>query len=64
LMLDRWVLKIEKRLVGHILFLPQEVVRCEVWISGLKRRHNYRWWFSQREMQSNTHPNEWVQYIS
>jgi hypothetical protein len=26
-----------------MLFLPQEVVRHEVWIGGLQRRHSYRW---------------------
>jgi hypothetical protein len=35
LMLDRRVLKIEKRFVGHNLFLSQEVVWHEVWIRGL-----------------------------
>jgi hypothetical protein len=43
LMLDKQVLRTEKRLVGHMSsFLPQEVVRCEVWIGGLQRRHSYR----------------------
>jgi hypothetical protein len=36
LMLDSWVLRIEKSLVGHMLFLPQEVVQHEVWTVVLK----------------------------
>jgi hypothetical protein len=35
MMLDRQVLRIEERHVVHMLFLPQEVVRCEIWIGGL-----------------------------
>ncbi len=31
-----------KRPKGHMLFLPQEVVWCEVWTRGFQRRHNYR----------------------
>ncbi len=43
LMLDKQVLRTEKRPIGHMSsFLPQEVVRCEVWIGGLQRRHSYR----------------------
>jgi hypothetical protein len=42
LMVEKQVLKIEETPVGHKLFLPQEVVRCEVWTSGFKKRHNYR----------------------
>jgi hypothetical protein len=34
LMLDKQVLKTKKRLTGHRSFLPQEVVRHEVWTSG------------------------------
>ncbi len=41
LMLDRGIMIIEERLAGHRLFLPQEVVRCELWTSGLQRRHGY-----------------------
>jgi hypothetical protein len=41
-MMDRRVLKIEKKLTKHKTFLPQEGVRCEVWTRGLQRRHNYR----------------------
>ncbi len=43
LMLDRQVLRTKERHVRHMLFLPQEVVRHEVWIGGLQRRHSYRW---------------------
>jgi hypothetical protein len=39
-MLDRQVLKIEERLMGHMSFLPQEVVRWDIWIGGLQRRHS------------------------
>jgi hypothetical protein len=42
LMLDRRVLIIEERLAGHRLFLPQKVVRCEVWIGGLHKMHSYK----------------------
>jgi len=35
LMLDRQIMIIEERLVGHKSFLPQKVVWCEVWIRGL-----------------------------
>jgi hypothetical protein len=42
LMLDRQVLRTKERHVRHMLFLPQEVVRHEVWIGGLQRRHSYR----------------------
>jgi heterodisulfide reductase subunit B len=35
MMLDRQVLRIEERHVVHMSFLPQEVVRCEIWIGGL-----------------------------
>jgi hypothetical protein len=41
LMLDRKVLRIEERPIGHKSFLPQEVVWCEVWTGGFQRRHNY-----------------------
>jgi hypothetical protein len=34
-MLDRQVLKIEKRLKGHMSFLPQEMVWWDVWTKGL-----------------------------
>jgi hypothetical protein len=43
-MLDRQVLIIEKRHVGHRLFLPQKVVQCEAWTNGLQKRHNYKRW--------------------
>jgi len=42
LMLNRQILRIKERLSRCKPFLPQEVVRCEVWIGGLQRRHNYR----------------------
>jgi len=42
LMLDRRILRIEERLARCRSFLPQEVVRCEVWIGRFQRRHNYR----------------------
>jgi hypothetical protein len=42
LMLDRRVLRIEKRPMGHKSFLPQEVVWHDVWTRGLQRRHNSR----------------------
>jgi hypothetical protein len=50
LMLDRWVLKTEERFAWHMSFLPQEVVRCEVWIGGFLRRHNYRQQFIRKNM--------------
>jgi hypothetical protein len=40
LMLDRRMLIIEQRHVGHKLFLPQEVVWRDVWTRDLQRRHN------------------------
>jgi hypothetical protein len=36
-MLDIWVLGTKERPVGHMLFLPQKVVRHEVWTSDLQR---------------------------
>ncbi len=42
LRLEKWVLRIEERPAGHRSFLPQEVVRCEVWIGRFQRRHNYK----------------------
>jgi len=50
LMLDIWVLKTKERLMGHRLFLPQEVVWWDVLTRGLQRRHNSRQWSSRREM--------------
>jgi hypothetical protein len=35
LMLKMGVLRIEKRPTWHKSFLPQEVVKCEVWNNGL-----------------------------
>jgi hypothetical protein len=63
LMLDKWVTKTKERPTRHRLFLPQEVVQCEIWIGDFKRKHNYRRQSLRKEMQSITHPNEWVQYI-
>ncbi len=40
LMLDRKVLRTEEKPTWDKLFLPQEVVWCEVWIGGFQRRHN------------------------
>jgi hypothetical protein len=34
-MLDKQVLKTKERFIGHMLFLPQEVVRHEVCTGGL-----------------------------
>ncbi len=42
LMLDRKVLKTKEKFIRHRLFLLQEVVRLEVWTSGLQKRHRYR----------------------
>jgi hypothetical protein len=50
LMLDRQVLRIKERLIGHNLFLPQEVVRQDIWTGGLKRRHNSKRRSPWREM--------------
>jgi len=62
MMLDKRVLRTKERHAGHGSFLPQEVVRREVWTRGLQRRHSYRRRFLRRETQSTTHPNEWVRY--
>ncbi len=35
LMLDKQVLRTKERPLGHMLFLPQKVVRCGIWINGL-----------------------------
>jgi hypothetical protein len=35
LMLDRQILRIKERPTGHKSFLPQEMVKHEVWTSGL-----------------------------
>jgi hypothetical protein len=42
--------KNKKKLAGHKSFLPQKVVRHEVWTGGFQRRHNYRWQSLWREM--------------
>jgi hypothetical protein len=59
-MLDKRILKTKERHARHRSFLPQEVVRCEIWIGGLQRKHSYRQQYPQKEMLSNAHPNEWV----
>jgi hypothetical protein len=41
LMLDKRVLRTKERLTTHRSLLPQEMVRCEVCITGLLRKHNY-----------------------
>jgi hypothetical protein len=41
-MMDRQVLIIEEKLVGHMSFLPLLVVQQDVWTWGLQRRHNSR----------------------
>jgi hypothetical protein len=41
-MLDKRVLRTEERPIGHISFLPQEMVWWDIWIRGLQRRHNSR----------------------
>ncbi len=64
MMLDKQVLRTEERPAGHMSFLPQEVVRHEVWTRGLQRRHSYKQQSPHIEMQSTTHPNGWVQYTS
>jgi hypothetical protein len=61
--LGRQVLKTKERPTRYMSFLSQELVRHEVWTCGLHRRHNYKQRPPWREMQSNTHPNEWVWYI-
>jgi hypothetical protein len=58
LMLDRRVLRTEERPMGHKLFLPQEVVRQEVWTGGFQRRHSSIRRSPRREMQLTTHSNE------
>ncbi len=40
LILDRRILKTEERLAKHMSILPQEVIRWDIWIEGLQRRHN------------------------
>jgi len=59
-MLDRRVLRIEERFARHRSFLPQEVVQCEVWTTGLQKRHSYKRRSPWREMKSTAHPNECV----
>ncbi len=61
-MLDRRLLKTKVKPTWHRSFLPQEVVRHEVWTKGFQKRPNYRQQSPQRKMQSTTHPNQWVQY--
>jgi hypothetical protein len=42
LMLDKRIMIIEERPKRHRLFLPQEVVWCEIWIRGFQKRHSYK----------------------
>ncbi len=42
LMLDKQLLRIEERPMGHRLFIPQVVVHHEIWIGDLQKRHSYR----------------------
>jgi hypothetical protein len=42
LTLDRQVLRTKERPVGQMSFIPQEVVRSEIWICVFQIRHNYR----------------------
>ncbi len=37
MMLDKWILRAKERPIGHRSFLPQEVVRHEVWTSNLQK---------------------------
>jgi hypothetical protein len=60
LMLDKRVLRIKERFVGHRSSLPQKVVQHEIWTRGLKKRHNYRRQSPWRKMQLTIHLNEWV----
>jgi hypothetical protein len=50
MMLDKRVLRREERHVGHMSFLPQEVVRWDIWIEGLKRRHSSNRLSPRRQM--------------
>jgi hypothetical protein len=50
LMLDRGVLRIEERPIGHKSFIPQKVVRRDIWTRGLQRRHNSRQQSPRRKM--------------
>jgi hypothetical protein len=63
-MLDIWVLKTKEKLTRHKSFIPEEVVRCEVWTRALQIKHNYIWQSPRIKMQLTIHPNEWVQYTS
>jgi hypothetical protein len=58
LMLNRQVLRTKERHVRHKLFLPREVVRCEIWTGGFQKKHSYRQRFPRRDTKLNTHPNE------
>ncbi len=63
-MLDKQMLRTKERHVGHMSFLPQEVVWRDIWTKGLQRRHSYRQRSPQRELQLTTHLNERMQYTS
>jgi hypothetical protein len=41
-MLDRQILRTKEMFIGHMLFLPQEVVRRDVWTGGLQKKYNSR----------------------
>jgi len=41
-MLDKRILSTKERHARHSLFLPQEVVRREIWTGGLQKRHSYK----------------------
>jgi hypothetical protein len=53
-------MRTKERHVGHMSFLSQEGVQCEIWIGGLLRKHSYRRKSPQRKMELIIHPNEWV----
>ncbi len=59
-MLDKQNLRTKERPTWHRSFLPQEVVRHEIWIRGLQKRHSYQ----RHPWKEIHHPNEWVQYTS
>ncbi len=59
LMLDKRVLRTEERPIRPKSFLSQKVVQHEVWTSGFQKRHNFREQSPWKEMQPNSHPNEY-----
>jgi hypothetical protein len=40
LMLDRQMLRTKERIMGHMSFLPQEMVCWDVWTRGFLKRHS------------------------